>query len=153
MNIAIIGGGISGLSMARLLQEDFNVKVFEKESQPGGLIKCKDTEQGLFHMCGGHVFNTHNKEVAEWFWSLFNREEEFINAKRHSTILMKEGSYIDYPIENHLYQFMDETIRKAVIEDLIEMAQGGGQKRCQFFRLLKNDFWKDALQPVFQAIQ
>ena len=34
--IAIIGGGISGLSVAYLLKEDFNVSLYEKENNLGG---------------------------------------------------------------------------------------------------------------------
>ena len=36
MKIAIVGGGISGLTCARLLCRNYDVTVFEAEGQPGG---------------------------------------------------------------------------------------------------------------------
>ena len=38
--IAIIGAGISGLTVAQLLKKRHEVVVFEKEATPGGLIRC-----------------------------------------------------------------------------------------------------------------
>lgn len=40
MKYAVIGGGISGLSIANLLKDNNEVVVFESESRPGGMIKC-----------------------------------------------------------------------------------------------------------------
>ena len=39
--LAIIGAGVSGLTVNRLLADRYDVKVFERESVPGGLIRCK----------------------------------------------------------------------------------------------------------------
>ena len=36
--VAVIGAGISGLTIANLLKDKYIVKVYEKESIPGGLI-------------------------------------------------------------------------------------------------------------------
>lgn len=75
--VAIIGAGISGLSMAHFLRNRYNVTVFEKDERPGGLIKCRRINGSLFHTCGGHVFNSKRQDVLDWFWSKFIREEEF----------------------------------------------------------------------------
>ena len=50
--IAIIGAGISGLSSAHFLKDHYDVTVFEKESTPGGLIRCERVGDNLFHTCG-----------------------------------------------------------------------------------------------------
>lgn len=47
MKYAVIGGGISGLSIANLLKDNNEVVVFESESRPGGMIKC-DVIDGNF---------------------------------------------------------------------------------------------------------
>lgn len=47
--IAIIGAGISGLSSAHFLKDHYDVTVFEKESTPGGLIRCERVGDNLFH--------------------------------------------------------------------------------------------------------
>lgn len=46
--IAVVGAGISGLSTAHFLKDRYEVTVFEKESQPGGLIKCRRVNGNLF---------------------------------------------------------------------------------------------------------
>ena len=106
--IDIVGGGISGLSTALLGAERFQCKVFEKESKAGGLIRCETVADSLFHLCGGHVFNTKNQKVADWFWSKFNREQDWIKATRHSAVCLADGRFVDYPIENHVYQLGGE---------------------------------------------
>ena len=72
MKIAIIGAGISGLSIGQLLKDTHNVTVFESESRPGGLIKCDKVQGNLFHRTGGHVFNTKRQDVMVWFWHFFD---------------------------------------------------------------------------------
>lgn len=121
--IGIIGAGISGLSTAHLLKEKYKVTLFEKDSVPGGLIKCHQVNGSLFHTCGGHVFNSKRQDVLDWFWSFFSREEEFSKTDRNSVVLMDDGKEIPYPIENHMY-FFDEETQKHFIEDLVKMAAG-----------------------------
>lgn len=119
--IAIIGAGISGLSAAHFLKENFEVTVFEKENCPGGLIKCRRVNGSLFHTCGGHVFNSKYDDVLEWFWSKFNRDEEFTKADRNSCVFLdQEPHKVPYPIENHIYLFNKE-IQNAFYEDLYEI--------------------------------
>ncbi len=124
--VAIIGAGISGLSVSHLLKNRYNECVFEKESIPGGLIKCRRVNGSLFHTCGGHVFNSKRQDVLDWFWSKFVKEEEFTKTDRNSCVFMDrngtslEHDNIPYPIENHMYLF-DENTQKAFYEDLEEI--------------------------------
>lgn len=116
--IAIIGAGVSGLSVAHFLKEKFDVTIFEKENAPGGLIRCRRVNGNLFHICGGHVFNSKRRDVLDWFWSKFIREEEFSKADRNACVFLDKGDnslehdVIPYPIENHIYLFDNETQRK-----------------------------------------
>ena len=119
MNIAVIGAGISGLSISKMLSTNHEVTIFEKSAKPGGLIKCERINDCLFHKVGGHVFNSKNKDVHDWFWSFFDRETEFVNAKRNAKILFK-GNFIGYPIENHLYS-LDKEIAFNIINELLEI--------------------------------
>lgn len=124
--IAIIGAGISGLSAAHFLKKRYDVTVFEKEDKPGGLIKCRRVNGSLFHICGGHVFNSKRQDVLDWFWSIFSREEEFCKTDRNSCVFMDKNNTslehddIPYPIENHMYLFNDK-IQKSFYEDLEEI--------------------------------
>lgn len=126
MKIAIIGAGISGLSTAHFLREKYEVKVFEKENRPGGLIRCRRVNGSLFHICGGHVFNSKRQDVLDWFWTKFIKEKDFSKADRNSCVFMDKGGdslhydSIPYPIENHMYFFNDE-IQNNFYTDLEEI--------------------------------
>lgn len=118
--IAVIGAGVSGLTVAQLMRDDNQVTVYEKDDRPGGLIKCHRVNGSLFHTCGGHVFNSKRKNVLEWFWSRFDKDTEFIKAERNSVVFMDGCGKIPYPIENHMYLFDNDT-QKAFYEDLEEI--------------------------------
>ena len=63
MKYAVIGAGVSGLSMAgMLLKKGHEVVVYERDSRPGGLIKCTEVQGNLYHRVGGHVFNSGRKQ-------------------------------------------------------------------------------------------
>jgi len=119
MKIAVVGTGISGLSIANMLNDEHEVFLFEKESDAGGLIKCDRVNDCLFHKVGGHVFNSRNNNVLEWFWSHFDKDNEFVKATRNAKVFF-DNTIIGYPIENYLY-LLDKKIVKDVIKELLEL--------------------------------
>jgi protoporphyrinogen oxidase len=118
-NIAVIGAGISGLSVARMLQKHHEVTVWEQAEKIGGLVKCDRIEDNLFHKVGGHVFNSRNQAVLDWFWAHFDRDKEFIKARRNAKILM-QGKVVGYPIENYLHQLPKETVSN-ILGDMLAL--------------------------------
>lgn len=147
--IAIIGAGISGLTCAQLLKEKNDVIVFEKASEPGGLIRCKRVQGSLFHTCGGHVFNSKCQDVLDWFWSRFEKESEFAKADRNSVVFMENGTEIPYPIENHAYLF-DSDIQKKIVDDLVKMAKNETLDPTNFEDFLKCRFGETLYKLYFQ---
>ena len=119
MKTAVIGTGISGLSIARLLQPKHDVMLFEKEQKAGGLIKCERVNDCLFHKVGGHVFNAKNQQVLDWFWSHFDQEKEFVKAKRKAKVLF-DNKIIGYPIENYIY-LLNKHIVKQIVTELLQL--------------------------------
>lgn len=148
-HIAIIGAGISGMSIAQILKNRFCVTIFEKEETPGGLIRCNRINGHLFHLTGGHVFNTKKQEVLDWFWQYFNKEEEFTKADRNSVVIMPDGKIIQYPIENHAYQFSDNMM-KSFINDLITMASEEKYAPKNFEDFLRSRFGETLYNEYFQ---
>ena len=116
MRIAIIGAGISGLSVGQLLRERHEVTLFESENRPGGMIKCDRVNGHLFHRTGGHVFNTRRQEVIDFFWSFFSRDNEFIKADRKSGVSMDGNFFVSYPIENHISVFDDNVVNRIITD-------------------------------------
>jgi len=150
MKIAIIGAGISGLTTAILLKEkNISTTVFEKENKPGGLIRCERINGSLFHICGGHVFNSKRQDVLDWFWSKLNKEEEFSKADRNAVVFMGNGKKIPYPIENHMYLF-DAITQKNFINDLLSISSARGVNKYKNFEdFLKKRFGMTLYQLYF----
>ncbi len=115
----VIGSGISGLSISRMLSEKYEVEIMEGAAKAGGLIKCDRIDGNLFHRVGGHVFNSKVQTVLDWFWKHFNRDKEFLQATRNAKILF-DGAYIGYPLENYLYQLPEPEARE-IINELLSM--------------------------------
>ena len=120
--VAVIGAGISGLSIAHFLKEKNEVVVFEKENRPGGLIKCKNIDGNVYHLVGGHVFNSKRLDVLDWFWSFFDKGNEFNKTLRKAVINFDKNLWVNYPIENYLYMLPNEII-ESVINDLLELKE------------------------------
>lgn len=147
-SIAIIGAGISGLSIARMLSEQGrSVTLFEKESTPGGLVRCERVEGVLYHCVGGHVFNSRSKAVLDWFWQQMDKAD-FDLATRHAVVSLADGTRVDYPIENHLYQ-MPEEMRNAVLEDLLHIVQTGYPVDTNFADFLRHRFGETLYREYF----
>lgn len=147
--IAIIGAGVSGLTCGQLLKEEHEVTVFERDSLPGGLIKCRRVNGNLFHTCGGHIFNSKRKDVLDWFWSKFDREGEFTKADRNSVVIFDNGKEIPYPIENHMYLF-EEDVQKKFIDDLLFITRLEGSDPRNFEEFLRNRFGETLYRMYFQ---
>ena len=146
--IAVIGGGISGLVCAQMLSDKAKVRVFERESRPGGLIRCERIAGSLFHLCGGHVFNSKNDDVNKWFWSRFNRDRDFSKADRKSAVCLPNGQFVDYPIENHVYQ-LDDSIQKGFYADIDEMMKNPSPEPSSFGEFLRRQFGRTLYDLYF----
>lgn len=150
--IAVIGGGVSGLTAARLLKDRHEVTVFEKESTPGGLIRCRRVDGCLFHTCGGHVFNSKRQDVLDWFWKLFDRESEFAKTDRNSVVFLDRGNDpqpIPYPIENHVYM-MEVGLQRGFIDDMLDLVRKPRMEADNFEDFLRNRFGETLYQLYFR---
>lgn len=151
MDIGIIGTGISGLSIGRMLQQEHKVKLFERDIKPGGLIKCERVNDCLFHKVGGHVFNAKNQQVLDWFWSHFDQENEFVKAKRKARVFFN-NKIIGYPIENYIYLF-DKAIIKQIVSELLQLQKQQAKSPFEyenFEAFLKGAFGDTLYQLYFK---
>lgn len=149
MKIAVIGAGISGLSIAQMLKDNHDIVIFEADSRAGGIIKCDSINGNLFHRTGGHVFNTKHQDVSDWFWKHFDKEKEFIKAQRNSAVSLDDGSMIPYPIENHAYM-LGEIKLKAIIEDWLSIAKSLNKEPANFEEFLHYRFGETLYELYFK---
>ena len=148
--ISIIGSGISGISLAKMVSSNKNnkVEIYEKESKIGGLIKCDIVNGNLFHKVGGHVFNSKNDIVLNWFWSFFNKDLEFISTDRNAKILMND-ELIGYPIENYIYQLPAKNANN-IINELLEKVNIKNGNTENFEKFLINNFGNELYHLYFK---
>lgn len=149
MKYIVIGAGISGMAIAHLLSENNDVILFEKNSRPGGMIKCDRVNGSLFHRTGGHIFNTKREDVSKWFWRHFDREHDFIKADRNASVVFGNDTFIPYPIENHFY-LLGQGIGEQIISDLFSLTKESRPQPSNFEEFLKTRFGKTLYELYFQ---
>ena len=96
MNIGILGGGISGVTLQRFLRHPS--VVFEKDERAGGLCRTwwKD---GFGYDIGGHILFSKHQQVIDLVTEVLG--ENVNHCKRLNMVLYK-GRYVKYPFENDL---------------------------------------------------
>ncbi len=98
MKICVIGAGITGLTVGKLLSKKHNVTIYEKESNIGGIARTKDVNGVAYHTVGGHCLNSKNQEVMDFIFNDVLPKEEWHHVRRKAKINFK-NQFISYPIE------------------------------------------------------
>ena len=164
--IVVLGGGISGLTVAWRLQElGFQVEVCEAQKFVGGLAGTVRPEDGKYCLdFGPHFFITQKQEIVKRITDLL--EDDVVSFER-SAQLYVQGKFLDYPLsaKNVLLNFpLSDAIAsivtfawaqiKAVIRYLINAdtkrahfgewatANFGNHLAKIFFRPYTEGFWK-----------
>lgn len=119
MKVAIVGAGISGAVIARLLAEKgIGSIVFDKRSHIAGNCHSErdpDTNV-MLHVYGPHIFHTDDKEV----WDFVNTYSEFKPYTNRVKAIYK-GNVYSLPVNLHtINQFFNKTLRPDEARDFIE---------------------------------
>lgn len=100
MTTAILGGGLTGLTLARLLHEQGeDVIVLEAEPEYGGLCRSKQDHGFTFDRGGSHIIFSRDAEVLAFMRRMIAGNEQ--TNDRHTKIFYKKR-YVKYPFENGL---------------------------------------------------
>ena len=97
---AILGGGLSGITLARaLIGQGDEVFVLEAEERIGGLCRSRSDGGFSFDTGGSHIIFSRDREVLEFMLSMLgeNREERVRNTR-----IFYKGRFVKYPFENGL---------------------------------------------------
>ena len=101
MKIGVLGGGLSGLTLACLLQEKpgvGSIDILEKEDTPGGL--CRSFPFGNLHYdVGPHIMFSKDSEVLGLMVDLLG---DNLHKLRRSNRVWHDGRLVKYPFENEL---------------------------------------------------
>ncbi|MFM2482034.1 protoporphyrinogen/coproporphyrinogen oxidase [Celerinatantimonas sp. YJH-8] len=99
MKIAVIGSGISGLAIGRILtNRGDDVTIYEKKSVAGGIARTKTVDGISYHVTGGHCFNSKHQDVLDFVFKKVLNREQWHKVERKSRINFK-GHLVSYPIE------------------------------------------------------
>lgn len=102
MKTAILGAGLTGLTLARLLREKGEeITVLEKEKEIGGLCRSKTEEGFTFDIGGSHIIFSRDTEVYDFMCGLLRENRD---TRDRNTKIFYKDSYVKYPFENGLYQ-------------------------------------------------
>ena len=125
MKTAILGGGLTGLTLASVLGErGVDVEVLEKEQKCGGLMRTLREDGFTFDYGGSHIIFSKNKEPLDFLLSLLG--ENKTKRKRNTKVLYK-GCYVKYPFENGLSDLPKQENFECLysfIENLLEKERG-----------------------------
>jgi protoporphyrinogen oxidase len=122
MKTAILGGGLTGLTLGYLMkQQEIDFEILEKNQECGGLMRTLRHDGFDFDYCGSHVIFSKNTEVLDFMLDLLGQNK--VRNRRNTKILYK-GRLVKYPFENGLsdlpkeenfeclYCFIQNMIRK-----------------------------------------
>jgi len=97
MKIGILGGGLTGLTIASQLKGEF--EVLEKNSECGGLCRSLKEDGFIFDYGGAHIIYSKNKSSIDFMLKMLGKN--WHSGKRNNKIYYK-GHFVKYPFENGL---------------------------------------------------
>lgn len=100
MNVIILGGGLSAISLAYFLQDNKNIEgitIVEKENSIGGLCRSLHCN-GYTYDVGPHILFSKDKEMLDLMLSMLDKA----NNLRRSNQIIYQDKWIQYPFENDL---------------------------------------------------
>ena len=103
MTTGILGGGLTGLCLANLLQED--LEILEKNSEVGGLCRSLQEDGFTFDYGGSHIIFSRDEDVLRFMLAPLGDNK--FRVLRNTKILLK-GRYVKYPFENGLADLSKE---------------------------------------------
>ncbi|MCA8975484.1 MAG: NAD(P)-binding protein [Planctomycetes bacterium] len=114
MKIAILGGGISGTALARMLSTSgHRVTVLEKSDRPGGLCKSRRYGEFTFDDAGGHILFSKDRTVLDWQLARCGGEDGTVRTVRNTKIRWHDR-WVPYPFENGVGHLTKEAIVECV---------------------------------------
>lgn len=108
MKTVILGGGLTGITLARLLHESgAPVQVLEAEETTGGLCRSRKEGGFTFDTGGSHIIFSRDADALRFLHSALG---ENVEKRDRDTRILYKGALVRYPFENGLYQLPKEDL-------------------------------------------
>lgn len=120
MKIGILGAGVSGLSIGKLLAQNYNVEIMERFGVPGGIARTAEIEGVAYHKTGGHCFNSKYPDVLDFVFDNVLEKNKWHSVQRNAVIKLKNNE-ISYPIEYAVKQIheFDPELAISITKDFL----------------------------------
>ena len=112
-HVVIIGAGLTGISTAYHLEKAgfIDYKIFEKESEPGGL--CRSIMQdGFTFDFTGHLLHTGGSYFRELIQQVVGLDQ--LNAIHRRSFIYSHNTYTPYPYQMNLFGLPPQTIVECI---------------------------------------
>ena len=135
MNICIIGAGITGLTIGKLLSKGHSITVYEKATEIGGIARTKSVGGVTYHSVGGHCFNSKNKEVMDFVFSEVLPVDDWHLVQREAKINL-DKFIISYPIEFSIKEIakFDKELAFNITKDFLSATDTNADNLADWFR-------------------
>jgi len=163
-DIAIIGAGISGLSLANMLKDIANVKIFEKSKGFGGRIATHYSEDFEFDH-GAQFFTIKTDKFKKFMQPLINKgivdvwNAKFVEIDGNNITYKKEWNlnyphYVGVPKMNEICKYLANNLQVA-LELEVKKIEKSDKDKWRLFNsnsISLGDFdWVISSAPVFQT--
>lgn len=132
--ICVIGAGVTGLTIGKLLSEKHNVTIYEREPNIGGIARTKSVDGITYHTVGGHCFNSKNKEVMDFVFSEVLPKEKWHHVQRYAKINL-DNQFISYPIEYSIKEIakFDKDLAFNITKDFLSSTDTNANNLADWF--------------------
>lgn len=148
---AVIGAGLCGSAIARLIAEELKepVIVFEKKEYAGGnCFDFKNDENIFVHKYGSHIFHTNNKNV----WDFVKRFSDFNNYK-HKVYTYIDGKEVIIPFNlTSLFETFPLEFAKKLEEKLLSKFELNSKVSILDFQNQNDDDLKKLSDFVYEKV-
>ena len=163
-NIVIIGAGISGLSLANMLNDVVNIEVFESSRGYGGRIATRYNEDFTFDY-GVQFFTAKNEKFKKFIQLLIDKKiigiwnAKFVEINGNEITHKKDWSshyphYVGIPNMNAICEYLSNNI-KTNLNIEVKRIEKSNNNKWQLFdsdsNHLGNFDWVICSTPAFQA--
>lgn len=144
--VHIIGGGITGCSLAYALKSNFNVILYEKTESLGGLLKTQYNLENIPYQKGSHIIHTNESWVVDLLHKLINIQQVEYNVAISPLI---DFQYYDFPFSKSSLDMMPWHWKESI---KLEMEKVDGSDAPNLKDLIINFYGKTIYEIFYQGL-
>lgn len=141
--VYIVGAGITGCSLAHFLKDEYEVILYEKSHEIGGLLKTRQNLEGLKYQTGSQILHTNEK----WIFELFQKHLPSIQEIDFQVGVdpLFDFRYYSFPISKSSLEYLPWHWSEAIQLDLQSVR---GHTAPNVAKLIQN-FYGDTAYDIF----